>query len=179
MLQHFRSVNPLDREQPHERPVTAYVGVGGNLGDRKATLSAAVTDIDRLPRTRVSRRSAFYASRPMGVISQPPFVNAVARLETRLPARALLAELQGIERRWGRIRKLRWGPRTLDLDILVYGNTIMDRCALVIPHPGIPSRPFVLYPLEEIAPNLEIPGLGTPRALRRRCAGPAPQRLRD
>lgn len=167
----------MNPAKPYDEPVAAYIGLGGNLGDRRATLNKAVAAIDRLPRTRVGRRSSFYRSRPMGGISQPPFLNAVVRIRTRLPARALLAALQGIERRCGRVRKLRWGPRTLDLDILVYGDTIMDEHGLVIPHPGIPARSFVLYPLREIAANLEIPGMGTPRSLIRGCGGPAPLRL--
>lgn len=115
----------------------------------------------------------------MGSVSQPLFTNAVVQIRTRLSPWALLAELQKIERRSGRVRKLRWGPRTLDLDLLVYADIIMDQSDLTIPHPGIRTRPFVLYPLLEIAPNLEIPGLGTPASLVPRCAGPAPRRLSD
>lgn len=124
-------------------------------------------------------RSGWYRSLPMGGVSQPQFTNAVAQVRTRLPPELLLAELQKIERRGGRIRKLRWGPRTLDLDLLVYADIILDRLDLKIPHPGIPARPFVLYPLLEIAPALEIPGMGTPASLIRGCSGPAPRRLSD
>lgn len=113
----------------------------------------------------------------MGRVSQPLFTNAVAQVHTRLSPRALLVELHKIERRGGRVRKLRWGPRTLDLDLLVYAGIIMDHDDLTIPHPGIPVRSFVLYPFLEIAPNLEIPGMGTPASLISRCPEPPPRRL--
>lgn len=158
--------------------MAAYIGLGSNMGDGPTTLRNAIAAIDRLPRTRVGRRSSFYRSPPMGVVSQPSFINAVVRVVTRLTAPDLLLELHEIERRFGRVRKLRWGPRTLDLDILVYGDTITNRRDLIIPHPGIPSRPFVLYPLAEIAPRLPIPGMGTARSLVRQCRGAVPVRLR-
>jgi len=157
--------------------VAAYVGLGSNIGNGPVTLRNAIESIDRLPRTRVGRRSSFYRSPPMGVVNQRSFVNAVVQVETRLTAPALLLALHGIERRFGRVRKLRWGPRTLDLDILVYGDSIMNREGLMIPHPGIPSRPFVLHPLAEIAPGLHIPGMGTACSLLRQCRGPMPARL--
>lgn len=160
-----------------ESPVTAFIGLGSNLGDGPVRLQAAVASLDRLPRTGVGRRSSWYRTRPMGPVSQPLFTNAVVQVHTRLSPRALLAELQKIERRGGRVRKLRWGPRTLDLDLLVYDGIVMEQDDLTIPHPGIPERSFVLYPLLEIAPNLEIPGMGTPASLISRCPGPAPHRL--
>lgn len=163
----------------HDAPVAAYIGLGSNLGDGPAQLRSAATAIDRLPRTSVSGRSSWYRSAPMGVVSQPLFTNAALRIDTRLAAPTLLKELQKIEQRFGRTRKLRWGPRTLDLDILVYGGIVLDRRGLTIPHPGIPCRAFVLYPLLEIAPNLDVPGMGTPASLIRSCPGPAPRRLRD
>jgi len=101
----------------------------------------------------------------MGGISQPFFTNAVVRITTRLPPAALLNELQKIECRFGRVRKLRWGPRTLDLDILLYGDLVLECRELMVPHPGIPFRSFVLYPLREIAPHVDIPGMGTPDRL--------------
>ena len=155
-----------------------YVGLGSNLGDRPSRLRKGIAGIDRLPRTRVVRRSSFYRSLPMGVIDQPLFLNAVVQIRTRLTPLDLLEELQKIERRSGRIRKLRWGPRTLDLDILVYGDIIMDREDLRIPHPGIPIRLFVLYPLLQIAPRLPIPEMGTPVSMVKECPGPAPKRWR-
>lgn len=160
-----------------ESPVTAFIGLGSNLGDGPVRLQSAAASLDRLPRTRVGRRSSWYRTRPMGPVSQPLFTNAVVQVYTRLSPLALLAELQKIERRGGRVRKLRWGPRTLDLDLLVYDGIVMEQDDLTIPHPGIPERSFVLYPLFEIAPNLEIPGMGTPASLISRCPGPAPRRL--
>lgn len=159
--------------------MAAYVGVGSNIGNGPVTLRNAIESVDRLPRTRVGRRSSFYRSPPMGVVSQKSFVNAVVRVETRLTAPALLLALHAIERRFGRVRRLRWGPRTLDLDILVYGDSTMNRQGLIIPHPGISLRPFVLYPLVEIAPGLHVPGMGTARSLLRQCRGPVPTRLRS
>ncbi|MGA8261089.1 MAG: 2-amino-4-hydroxy-6-hydroxymethyldihydropteridine diphosphokinase [Arenicellales bacterium] len=164
-------------ETPPDEPVVAYVGLGSNLGDGPATLRTAIAAIDLLPRTRVARRSSFYRSPPMGVVSQPWFINAVVQVRTRLTAPELLAELQKIERRCGRVRKLRWGPRTLDLDILLYGDSVTSRPELTIPHPGVSSRAFVLYPLLEIAPNLEIPRMGSPASLVRQYRGPLPVRL--
>lgn len=113
----------------------------------------------------------------MGGITQPSFTNAVVQIRTRLPPQVLLAELHKIERRGGRIRTLRWGPRTLDLDLLVYADIEMDQGDLTIPHPGIPVRGFVVYPLLEIAPNLNIPGMGTPASLVNHCPGPPPRRM--
>lgn len=154
--------------------MTAYIGLGGNLGDAPARLRGAATSIARLPQTLAGARSGLYLSLPMGSVSQPLFTNAVLAIRTRLPPETLLAALQKIERRFGRVRKLRWGPRTLDLDILVYGDVILKRPGLLLPHPGIPDRAFVLYPLRQIAPGLTIPGMGTPEELikRRRLAPP-------
>lgn len=160
-----------------ESPVAAFIGLGSNLGHGPARLQTAIADIDRLPRTRTGRRSPWYRSLPMGNVSQPLFTNAVVEIRTRLSPRALLTELQRIERHSGRVRKLRWGPRTLDLDILVYADIILSQGNLTIPHPGIPYRSFVLYPLREIAPNLHIPGMGTPASLVSGCPGPAPRRI--
>ena len=160
-----------------DAPISGYVGLGSNLGSREALLRAAVVAIDRLPRTRVTGCSSFFQSRPMGPVSQPLFLNAVTRIRTRLSPIDLLEELQKIERRFGRVRKKqRWGPRTLDLDILVLDDIVVDQRNLVVPHPGIHARSFVLYPLMEIAPALRIPGRGTPASMLRNCPGPAPHR---
>lgn len=164
------SVNPRTN-----RPIEAFIGLGSNIGHGPERLRTAISSIDRLAKTRVRRRSSFYRSLPMGTVSQRHFTNAVVEIETRMPPLELLSALQRIERRQGRIRTLRWGPRTLDLDILTYGDMVLGRSELTIPHPGIPVRPFVLYPLMEIAPRIEIPGIGTPAALIRRAAGGAPR----
>lgn len=113
----------------------------------------------------------------MGRVSQPLFTNGVVEIRTRLSPRELLAALKLIERRHGRVRTLRWGPRTLDLDLLVFGDTAMREEDLAIPHPGIPHRSFVIHPLFEIAPNLSIPGMAPPALLIKRCGHEAPRRL--
>jgi 2-amino-4-hydroxy-6-hydroxymethyldihydropteridine diphosphokinase len=143
---------------------TAYIGLGANLGEREATLRRALDEIDRLPDTRVSMVSRFHETRPVGVEDQPDFVNAVARLETKLPPRDLLEALLAIERRLGRRRDAeeRWGPRTIDLDLLLYGTERVREPGLVVPHPRLLERPFVTEPLRELMTGewMPIPGQG-------------------
>lgn len=139
----------------------AWVGLGGNLGDAKARLRGAFEALSRLPSTRLLRRSRLYRTPPWGIADQPDFFNAVAELETRLPPRDLLDALLGIERANGRRRDGgRWGPRTLDLDLLVYDDLQCEEAGLCLPHPRIGERAFVLVPLAELAPELHIPGSG-------------------
>jgi 2-amino-4-hydroxy-6-hydroxymethyldihydropteridine diphosphokinase len=139
--------------------VPAYVGLGSNLDDPVAQLRRALASLGQLPDTRLVARSSFYRNPPMGPPEQPDFVNAVAGLLTTLPAPDLLAALQAIEDAQGRRRDgPRWGPRTLDLDLLVYGDLRLESEALTLPHPGLAARPFVLVPLHEIAPGLRLPG---------------------
>lgn len=142
--------------------VRVYLGLGGNLGDVTATLQEAVADIDRLPQTRVVQCSRSYRTPAWGMTDQPDFINAVAQLHTGLAARTLLEGLQAIERRLGRDRTqdVRWGPRTLDLDVLLYGDSSMDEPGLTVPHPRMHLRAFVLLPLADIAPDLVLPGHG-------------------
>jgi 2-amino-4-hydroxy-6-hydroxymethyldihydropteridine diphosphokinase len=143
------------------RPVEAFVALGSNLDHPSRQVEVAFELLDDLAGTRVSCRSSLYRSAPLGGIEQPDFVNAVAGLETTLSAGDLLRELQEIERRRGREdERIRWGPRVLDLDLLVYGDEVIEEPELVIPHPGIAARNFVLLPLREIAPDLVIPRLG-------------------
>jgi len=139
----------------------AYIGVGSNLeGPREQVLSACA-GLARLPRTRSVLSSRLYASRPFGKVSQPDFVNAVVGLLTQLPSGELLAQLRAIEAAMGRpAQRERWGPRIIDLDLLSYGNERRGAGELLLPHPGIVERNFVLYPLAEIAPDLDLPGLG-------------------
>jgi 2-amino-4-hydroxy-6-hydroxymethyldihydropteridine diphosphokinase len=132
----------------------AYVGVGSNLDDPRKRVLQALDELDRLPHTRVVKRSSLYRTAPVGYASQPDFVNAVAQLETGLPAERLLAELQEVEARHGRERSFPNAPRTLDLDLLLYGDARIDLPALTIPHPRMHERAFVLKPLLEIAPDL-------------------------
>lgn len=140
---------------------SAYVGLGANLGEPAAQLRTALEAIAQLPDTRVAATSRFYRSAPMGPPEQPDYCNAVCEIETALTPRALLESLIGIERAVGRIRGAeRWGPRRLDLDLLHVDGVTMDEPGLHLPHPGIGKRNFVLVPLAELAPTLEIPGLG-------------------
>jgi 2-amino-4-hydroxy-6-hydroxymethyldihydropteridine diphosphokinase len=133
---------------------TAYVGIGSNLNDPRTQVLQAFTELDGLPHTRVVKKSSLYRSAPMGHAAQPDFVNAVAQLETGLPAERLLAELQAVETRHGRQRSFANAPRTLDLDILLFGNATIQSGALTLPHPRMHERAFVLKPLLEIAPQL-------------------------
>ncbi|TFZ04129.1 2-amino-4-hydroxy-6-hydroxymethyldihydropteridine diphosphokinase [Ramlibacter humi] len=133
--------------------VTAYVGLGANLGDAAAAVSRAIDSLGRLPQTRVTAQSSLYRSAPVDA-SGPDFINAVARIETGLIAPDLLRELQRIETAAGRERPYRNAPRTLDLDLLLYGSAHIDSPALTVPHPRLKERAFVLRPLEEIAPDL-------------------------
>jgi len=134
----------------------AYVGIGSNLEDPVRQVREALDELDRLPHTRVVKKSSLYRSAPMGHAEQPDFINAVAQLETGLPAERLLAELQEIEARHGRKRSFPNAPRTLDLDILLYGELSLDLPSLKIPHPRMHERAFVLRPLLEISPELQI-----------------------
>ena len=139
----------------------AYVGLGSNLQGPAGQIENAFDMLAALPQTRLIARSSLYRSAPFGGVEQPDFVNAAAALLTRLTAKQLLAELQQIETRRGRERgDIRWGPRVLDLDLLVYGNEIIQDTDLVVPHPGIAERNFVLLPLWEVAPGLVIAGMG-------------------
>jgi 2-amino-4-hydroxy-6-hydroxymethyldihydropteridine diphosphokinase len=139
----------------------AYVGVGSNLEEPRTRVLAAFGRLGQLPLTRVVLTSPLYRSRPLGPIAQPDFVNAVAGLLTQLESGALLDGLRSIETALGRpARHQRWGPRVIDLDLLSYGRERRSEPALTLPHPGIVERNFVLYPLADIAPDLDLPGLG-------------------
>ncbi len=155
----------------------AWIGLGSNLSRPRSQLERAFEALSSLPGTRLAARSALYASPPMGPPDQPDYLNAVARLETDLEPLALLDALQAIERAQGRVRTRRWGPRTLDLDLLLYDEKVMETPRLILPHPGIADRDFVLLPLLEVDPELEIPGLGRARALLARCARRTARRL--
>jgi 2-amino-4-hydroxy-6-hydroxymethyldihydropteridine diphosphokinase len=142
--------------------VPAYVGVGSNLDDPEEQVRSALEALGRIPETRCVVWSSSWRNPALGPQPQPDFVNSVAGLLTLLPPDRLLDELLAIERRRGRDRSdgVRWGPRRIDLDLLVHGATMMATQALVLPHPGIAARNFVLFPLLEIAPGLRVPGLG-------------------
>jgi len=134
----------------------AYIGLGANLGDREENIRAA---IERLAELGALLVSSFRETDPVGVTEQPRFVNAVAELETELGASALLGQLLEIERELGRdrSREQRWGPRTIDLDLLLYGDEVIDEPGLTVPHPRLAERRFVLEPLHELAPDLALP----------------------
>lgn len=140
----------------------AYVGMGSNIDDPPRQLDRATAALARLEATRLVVVSSYFRNPPFGPVRQPDFVNAVAALLTQLPPVELLAALQRIEREHGRGPSpgLRWGPRVLDLDLLVFGGLRLTQSGLVLPHPGIAQRNFVLLPLAEIAPGLDVPGLG-------------------
>jgi 2-amino-4-hydroxy-6-hydroxymethyldihydropteridine diphosphokinase len=147
-------------------PIRAYVGLGGNVGFAEETLRAAIRACDALPSTRLACASRLYRTPAWGRVEQPAFVNAVAAMDTMLAPRALLDALLGIERAHGRDRDAeaqRWGPRTLDLDLLLYGDAVIGEPGLHVPHPHLHERAFVLVPLCEIAPEAVIPGIGPAR----------------
>jgi 2-amino-4-hydroxy-6-hydroxymethyldihydropteridine diphosphokinase len=153
--------------------IPAYVGLGSNQDDPVAQLRKALGALGGLAETRLVLQSPLYRSPPLGGLAQPDYVNAVAALLTRLPAPALLDALLAIEAGQGRRRDgTRWSSRPLDLDLLVYGRELIDEPRLRVPHPGIAARNFVLFPLLDIAPGLEVPGLG-PVARLARAAGDA------
>lgn len=139
----------------------AYIGVGSNLGEPRLQVERALSELARLPRSCCVVHSRLYASRPFGPVAQPDFVNAAAGLLTQLSAPELLEALRALETAFGRpAQHERWGPRVLDLDLLAFARERRTQSELRLPHPGIVERNFVLYPLADIAPDLELPGLG-------------------
>jgi 2-amino-4-hydroxy-6-hydroxymethyldihydropteridine diphosphokinase len=145
----------------------AFVGLGSNLGDRESTLRAAVGRLGGLPQTEVVAVSSFRNTEPVGYVDQPRFLNGAVELETGLSARMLLGGLLELERAFGRDRNAAppRGPRTLDLDLLLYGEEVIDEPGLEVPHPRIQERAFVLEPLAELDSELEVPGQGSVQAL--------------
>jgi 2-amino-4-hydroxy-6-hydroxymethyldihydropteridine diphosphokinase len=143
------------------RVTRAFVGLGSNLGDREATLRQALELLAREPGIELRRVSTFRETEPVGFLDQPRFLNAAAEVETELPAAELLARLLDVERRLGRVRGgLRFGPRTIDLDLLLYGGETIREPGLRVPHPRLHERRFALEPLAELDPDLELPGHG-------------------
>ena len=137
-----------------------YIGIGANLGDREKTLQDATGILNEKPEIAIIAASAVYETAPIGVVDQPYFLNAVLQIHTSLSARSLLNCLLAIERKFGRLRETRWGPRTLDLDILLYGDAIINQSGLQVPHPHLHERAFVLVPLCDLKPDLKHPVLG-------------------
>ncbi len=156
----------------------AYVGVGSNLEEPARQVERAFDALSRLPSTRLVLRSPLYRTPPFGEIVQPAFVNAAAGLLTQLAPEDLLAALRAIERDLGRLPpRERWGPRVIDLDLLVVGRETRATDSLKLPHPGIAERDFVLFPLADIAPDLEVPGLGRVAKLKERVANRGVEKL--
>jgi 2-amino-4-hydroxy-6-hydroxymethyldihydropteridine diphosphokinase len=153
----------VSRQRANTGPVSAFVGLGANLDDPRGHVLRAMDELAHLPQSTLAARSSLWRSAPIGYAGQPEFVNAVARLETGLPADALLDELQRVETAHGRERSFRNAPRTLDLDLLMYGGEICRTGRLTLPHPRMHERAFVLRPLLEIAPDAEIPERGKAR----------------
>ncbi len=157
--------------------VAAWVGLGSNLEDPLAQLARAVTGLATLPETTLEGQSPFYRSRPMGPQDQPDFVNGVVLLCTALPAETLLDHLQRLEQAHGRVRQRHWGPRTLDLDLLLFSDRQMATDRLTVPHPGIAGRDFVLRPMLDIDPELCLPDGRRCRDLLAQCTDNGLKRL--
>jgi 2-amino-4-hydroxy-6-hydroxymethyldihydropteridine diphosphokinase len=150
------------------RPVwtPAYIGIGSNLNHPRRQVLRAFAQLGELPGTRLVGRSRLYDTAPVGFSGQPPFVNAVAAVVTRMPVLDLFASLRTLERQLGKVTPdVRFGPRLIDLDLLIYGATELDTADLVVPHPRLHERAFVLYPLTDIAPDLWLTGRGRVSAL--------------
>jgi 2-amino-4-hydroxy-6-hydroxymethyldihydropteridine diphosphokinase len=157
-----------------------YIGLGSNLAEPLQQLRAALSAIARIPQSSLQAQSSFYVSDPLGPADQPRYVNAVAALDTALEPWQLLDALQRIEQEQGRVRKAeRWGPRTLDLDILLFGERLLDDERLTVPHYHMHARPFVLYPLAELAPELQLPDGRSLSSLLKDCPFSGLERLQQ
>lgn len=159
--------------------VDVYIGLGSNLADPRRQLLRAFDELDLIPDTSLLCRSPLYASAPHGPADQPDFVNAVAKLRTRLGPFALLDQLQAIESAHDRVRERHWGPRTLDLDLLLFGEQRIGSARLTVPHPHMLERAFVLFPLNDIAPDLQLPGPGALATYLARVDADSVRRLPD
>ncbi|MGC9318304.1 MAG: 2-amino-4-hydroxy-6-hydroxymethyldihydropteridine diphosphokinase [Armatimonadota bacterium] len=149
------------RRDGQAEPVDAYLGLGANLGQRAQSLAAALELLDEVDGLSLRQTSSVYETAPVGVTEQPTFLNMVAHFECTLRPLALLEAILRVERRLGRVREGRWGPRTIDIDVLLLGDMCVDTRRLRVPHPELTRRQFVLVPLAEIAPDLELPGGAT------------------
>ena len=155
----------------------AYVGLGANIGEPRRQLRTALQELNSLPKTRMTATSGLYRSAALGYLDQPEFLNAVVELDTELSPDALLDNLQEIETAHGRERPFAGAPRTLDLDLLLYGDAALATPRLTVPHPRMHERAFVLKPLAEIAPLAAIPGHGKARDLLCACHGQLAERI--
>ena len=143
---------------PDKQWATAYLGLGSNLGNCETNLNQALRELGRLPTIMVGKVSSFYCTAPVGKTDQPNFLNAAAQVTTSLSPEALLARILQLELQMGRVRTERWGPRVIDIDILAFGDRVVQMSGLTVPHPRLRERGFALAPLAEIAPNLVLPG---------------------
>lgn len=157
--------------------VRCFIALGANLDNPVATVNAAMAALRELPQTRLVAASSLYRTAPVGLLHQPDFINAVVEMIAASPAPTLLRQLFALEERFGRRRSLKNAPRTLDLDLLLYGDAVCDDPQLTLPHPRLHERAFVLAPLAEIAPELVIPGHGRVTELLAHCADQQIQRL--
>ncbi len=163
-----------------ENRVRAFIGLGSNLDDPVAQVHSAVTALAGLAQTSVEVCSSLYRTAPVGRRDQPDFINAVCRVRTGQAPVALMRSLLEIEQMHGRVRQGdRGGPRTLDLDLLLYGDQTIQTAELTVPHPRLHERAFVMYPLHEIEPDLIVPGHGALRELLAKCTGQRVERLKD
>jgi 2-amino-4-hydroxy-6-hydroxymethyldihydropteridine diphosphokinase len=151
--------------------VRAYIGLGANLAHREGTIEQAVGLLGAEPGIEVVSVSSLRETEPWGRVAQPAFVNGAVAVETTLEPRALLGVLLDVERRLGRVRDERWGPRTIDLDLLLYGDVVLDEPGLTVPHPRLHERAFALEPLQELDPELAVPGRGSVADLLAALAG--------
>lgn len=160
-----------------DSPITAFIGLGSNLDDPRQQVLTAIQQLSELDGTKLLQRSSLYRSDPVGPANQPDFINAVVSIQTRFTPLALLDQLQAIEQLHRRVRKEHWGPRTLDLDLLLYDNQTMALPRLTVPHPFLTQRNFVLYPLAEISPELYLPDGSLLSTILARCLMGSLQRL--
>ena len=150
--------------------IRVYIGIGSNLDNPVAQVLEAVEELEMIPDTILAERSTLYSARPMGPADQPDYVNAVVAMDTLLSADEIHKALIKIEDLQGRVREgEKWGPRIIDLDLLLYGNSTIETATLTVPHPGMHERDFVIIPLEEVAGNLKIPGRGNLYSLINKC----------
>ncbi|QKI80671.1 2-amino-4-hydroxy-6-hydroxymethyldihydropteridine diphosphokinase [Kroppenstedtia eburnea] len=140
--------------------MTAHLGLGSNLGDRRLQLEEALRRLHRREGIQLTRLSSLYETAPVGFLDQPPFLNLCAEIRTTLSPAVLLRTLLQVEQELHRVRRVRWGPRTIDVDLLLYGDRILREERLTVPHPRMTERPFVLIPLAEIAGEIPVPGTG-------------------
>ena len=155
----------------------AYIGLGANIGEPRRQLQAALDELNGLPKTRMTANSSLYRSAPLDHLDQPEFVNAVAQIDTELAPEALLDQLQDIENRHGRVRPFPGAPRTLDLDLLLYGEATIKSPRLTVPHPRMHERAFVLQPLLELDSVISVPGKGLASRLLPACSSQKIERI--